>query len=184
MRRPPPFTTEHRIQIAEGVVVSTLDVWAMFEAAIAGDIAAVEALVAKEPAIIDGRYDYTSPLHFAVREGHFELVRYFVERGALDPAYYMHPFKLDLVTMAGDRGFVKIMEYLRKQLAETDLDPNRWDTGKIDYGYDDEQVRFQQAVDKGDREMVRSMLVERRDLAAFDNAFWGEGIFGSAGEPQ
>lgn len=65
-------------------------------------------------------------------------------------------------------------------MRETQPDPDRWDTGRIDYGYDEEQSRFQEAVDQGDLETARSMLASRRDLARFETANWGEGIIATA----
>jgi hypothetical protein len=44
------------------------DVWEMFCACIAGDLAAVQRLVANDPTLVRSSYAYRTPLYFAVRE--------------------------------------------------------------------------------------------------------------------
>ena len=79
------------------------DVWSMFQASRSGDLEQVKALVARRgPNWRDWEYNYTPPLHFAVREGHLEIVRFLLEQGA-DLAYRAYPFQDSLVTMAQDR---------------------------------------------------------------------------------
>src|SRR5207248_8662382 len=48
-------------------------------------------------------YNYTPPLHFAVREGHLEMVRFLLEQGADATTYRTYPFQDSLVSMAQDR---------------------------------------------------------------------------------
>lgn len=43
---------------------------------------------------------YAPPLHFAVREGHEDLVKYLVANGGLDPTYRTYPFLDTLATVA------------------------------------------------------------------------------------
>lgn len=180
MIRPLAMQTHFPMRIAEDVTVSTVDVWRMLTAAMDGDLETVTSLVAAEPALVDGRYDYTSPLHFAAREGHFAIVKFLAENGAVDPEYYVHPFKIDLVTLAEFRGHSAIANYLKEQFTKTQPNSDRWDTGRIDYGYDEEQVRFQEIVDKGDIDTARSMLANRPDLATLETANWGEGMIATA----
>ena len=44
------------------------DVWAMFSAAVAGDLDAIRRLLTKDPALVRAQYAYRTPLYFAVRE--------------------------------------------------------------------------------------------------------------------
>lgn len=46
------------------------DVWAVLNAARDGDVAALRALLTRDPTLVRAEYWYTPPLHFAVREGH------------------------------------------------------------------------------------------------------------------
>lgn len=166
--------------IHNGVVTTTTAVWSMLTAAIKGDLVTIERLVASCPELISCQYDYTSPLQFAAREGHFDLVRYFVENGALDPGYRNHPFLEPLTTIARDRGFEKIAQYLDESLENPSLVHARGDTGSIDHGFDEEQIRFQQVVDEGKHSEAAAMLNERPGLALDELAFWGEGIMATA----
>jgi len=92
-------------------------VWSMYLAAHAGDLDQVKALVARHPALVRHEYNYTPPLHFAVREGHTRLVRFLAERGGIDPSYRSYPFQDTLLTIAEDRGHSAVAAVLREQLA-------------------------------------------------------------------
>jgi hypothetical protein len=72
-----------------GVIATTTDDWNMLVASRDGDLHRVQALAAQCPALLTCQYDYTCPLHLAVREGHLELVRYLVEQAGIDPNYQM-----------------------------------------------------------------------------------------------
>ncbi len=51
------------------------DVWAMFCAAISGDLEAIKRLLNKDPRLIRSHYEYRTPLSFAVRENQLEGCR-------------------------------------------------------------------------------------------------------------
>lgn len=74
----------------------------MLRAALDGDVAHVRALAACEPNLIRAEYWYTQPLHFAVREGHADVVRALLDLGA-DPSYRRYAHE-PLATVARDRG--------------------------------------------------------------------------------
>lgn len=78
------------------------DIWSMLTAALDGDVARVRALAACEPNLVRAEYWYTQPLHFAVREGHADVVRTLLELGA-DPSYRRYAHE-PLATVARDRG--------------------------------------------------------------------------------
>jgi hypothetical protein len=164
------------IELHDGVVSTTTDVCNMLTASQDGDLGRVKELAQRCPALIACQYDYTSPLHLAVREGRLDLVRHLVEQGALDPTYKTHPFLDSLVTVAEDRGYDEIAQFLKQSLDDPTLTRAWGDTGKIDYGKDESQRRFQELVDKNKHEEVEAMLRGRPELALDETAFWGEGI--------
>jgi ankyrin repeat protein len=164
------------MELHDGVVSNTTDVWNMLSASYAGDLHQVKELAQRCPTLLTCQYDYTSPLHLAVREGHLDLVRYFVEHGALDPAYKTHPFLDSLVTVAEDRGYDEVLALLKQGLKDPALTHEWGDTGKIDYGKNETERRFQELVDKNKYAEVEEMLKERPELALDEDALWGEGI--------
>jgi uncharacterized protein len=164
------------MELHDGVVSTTTDVWNMLVASRDDDRGRVQELARRCPALLTCQYDYTTPLHFAVCNGHLELVRYLVEQGALDPTYLTHPFRDSLVTMAEDRGYDEIAQFLKRSLDDPKLTRAWGDTGKIDYGKDETQRRFQELVNKNKHAEVEALLEERPELALDETAFWGEGI--------
>ncbi len=164
------------MKLHDGVVSTTTEVWGMLTASRDGNLDRVKELASLCPALITCQYDYTSPLHLAVREGHLDLVRNLVENGALDPTYKTHPFLESLVTVADDRGHGEIAELLKRSLDDPKLTRAWGDTGKIDHGRDEIQRRFQDLVDKKKHAEVEAMLKESPELALDEFAFWGEGI--------
>jgi len=117
--RPPirPATLQgSRVITLPGGGSATADtVWSMFLAAHAGDLERVRTLAARHPGLARHEYNYTPPLHFAVREGHAELVRFFLDDGA-DLAYQTYPFRDALLTMAEDREHSAVARVLRERL--------------------------------------------------------------------
>jgi hypothetical protein len=164
------------IKLHDGGVATTTDVWNMLTASRDGNLDRVKELVQRSPALLTCQYDYTAPLHLAVREGHLDLVRFLVGQGALDPGYKNHPFLESLVTIVEDREYGEIAGFLKQSLDNTKLTRAWGDTGGIDYGKDEIQRRFQDLVDKGKHAEVEAMLRERPELALDEDAFWGEGI--------
>jgi ankyrin repeat protein len=147
----------------------------MLSASFAGDLAKAQELIAKCPELATCQYNYTPPLHFAVREGHLELVRTLVDRGAYDPGYKSYPFGDTLPTIARDRGFEEIAALLEGSLARGLA--HKWvETGEIDYQQDADQLRFDRAVHDGKRKDVERLLAARPDLARNELSSWAEGV--------
>ena len=57
-------------------------------------------------------YNYTPPIHFAVREGHLGIVKLLIDRGA-DLAYRSYPFQDSLLTIAEDHEQEEVAALLR-----------------------------------------------------------------------
>jgi uncharacterized protein len=176
MKTPVEMRSAYPIELHEGRVAQTTDVWTMLNASLEGNIGQVKSLAESNPGLLMCQFDYTSPLHFAVREGHFELVRFFVESGSLDPGYWVHPFKDTLVMVAEDRGLDHVAQYLRQNLQDPSRTRNWGDVGKVDFKRDEIQIRFQELVDQGTHVEVEAMLKDYPELALDETAFWGEGI--------
>jgi ankyrin repeat protein len=89
------------------------DLWELFQACIAGDLEAVQALIAKEPSLVRAHYDYRKPLYFAVRENRMDVVRFLLERDR-------NPIDLwvddDPIEIARDRGYTEMERLLAHTL--------------------------------------------------------------------
>lgn len=114
--RPAELSAGRRWTLADGTDVPTNDVFAVFAAAREGDIATVTRLVARTPLLATIEYNYTPPIHFAVREGHRDVAEFLLDHGA-DPAYRSYPFQESLLTFAEDRGHEELAELLRRRLS-------------------------------------------------------------------
>lgn len=176
MIQPVELKTTRPMHLHNGVIATTTDVWHMLCASMDGDLSRVQNLAAHCPSLLTCQYDYTCPLHLAVREGHMNLVRYLVEEAGIDPHYKMHPFQESLLTCAEDRGHIEIATFLRTSGADPQLERGWSDTGQIERGSDETQKHFQQMVEQGQLSGVETMLQLRPSLALDEDAFWGEGI--------
>lgn len=119
------------------VRATTAEVWAVLCASRDGHVDRVKELCSIRPELSTCQYNYTPPLHFAVREGHPVVVRELVELGALDPTYTTYPFQDSLLIMALDRGYSEIAALLTAYLGRPELLQKKGNTGAIDYGRDD-----------------------------------------------
>ncbi len=57
-------------------------VWEVLTAANSGDSASMRRLLDRDPSLSRKGYFYTPPIHFAVREGHLEIVEMLLAAGA------------------------------------------------------------------------------------------------------
>src|SRR5262249_17877821 len=134
-------------------------------------------MVEECPEMAYAQYNYTPPIHLAVREGHVELVEYLLfECGAHDPDYKTYPFLDSLDTFAEDRGFPEIVDMLTRYRQDPGLQKFSGDNGNIQFKRTDRQVKFQKAVDKNDIEKTKQILEENPEWARDNTFFWGEGI--------
>jgi ankyrin repeat protein len=162
------------MEIANGVVSNTNDVWAMLVASTQGDLETIRRLSERCPELLYAKYNYILPIHFAVREGHEALVRYLLEQGAYDPAYNVYPFRETLPVIARDRGYEAMATMLEtfSPLDQKFVSEN----GRIQYPRTNLQHAFEEAVDRGDFERTSELLHKHPEFAVDETYFWGEGI--------
>jgi ankyrin repeat protein len=113
--RPVELRTGRPYTLQDGTVVATDEVFAMFVAARAGDLKEVRRLIARAPGLALVEYNYTPPIHFAVREGHLATVKLLIECGA-DLAYRSYPFQDSLLTIAEDHEHEDVARLLRRHI--------------------------------------------------------------------
>jgi ankyrin repeat protein len=111
MVQPPALRSEEYQLWSRGRGV---DVWAMLRASIAGDLVTVKRLLDDDSGLVNCEYEYFKPIRFAVRENHRDLAAFLFEKGA-DPAFNAGD---SLSTIARDRGFVELAEYIEGILKE------------------------------------------------------------------
>jgi ankyrin repeat protein len=90
------------------------DVWAMFSAAIAGDLQTIERLVSREPALVRSHYAYRTPLYFAVRENRIEVARFLLAQSADPLSLAVNDSFLEITR---DRGYREMESLLESYLA-------------------------------------------------------------------
>ena len=115
--RPVELSAGRQWKLADGTSATTDDVFAVYVAAREGDLATIKRLVAHAPALATVDYNYTPPIHFAVREGHRVITEFLLDRGA-DPAYRSYPFNESLLTFAQDRGHGDVVDLLQQRLSQ------------------------------------------------------------------
>ena len=89
------------------------DVWALFCAIVAGDLATVTQLVGKDPAIVRCHHGYRTPIYFAVRENQLSIAEFLLENGA-DPLGLA--VNDSLLEITRDRGHVEMERLLDEKL--------------------------------------------------------------------
>lgn len=91
------------------------DVWSLFCACIAGDLPAVQRLLAKDPSLVRCHHNYRKPLYFAVRENRLDIVAFLLER---DPDPIGLAVNDSLLEIARDRGYTEMERLLTDKLTE------------------------------------------------------------------
>jgi ankyrin repeat protein len=115
--RPVELRGTHPHPLRDGTVVTTDDVFRMFVAARDGELGEARALLARAPALAVVEYNYTPPIHFAVREGHLAIAEMLIDRGADLAAYRTYPFGDSLLMMAEEREHWDVAALLRQRLS-------------------------------------------------------------------
>ena len=87
-------------------------VWEVITAAATGDTETMHRLLARDPRFSREGYWYTPPIHFAVREGHAEIVQMLLDAGADSEANGLSGESL--IELARERGHDAIVPILQK----------------------------------------------------------------------
>jgi ankyrin repeat protein len=164
------------IKLSNDVVSTTTKVWNILVASRNGNLGEVKHLVKQCPELIYAQYNYTPPIHFAVREGHIELVKYLLDNGAHDPSYKIYPFNDPLQTIAQERGLSEIVLLLEQYAKDRSKQKYKGDNGEILYNRTELQLEFQEAVNKASLDKTEKILKEHPEFAKDETYFWGEGI--------
>lgn len=164
------------MELSNSVVSATTKVWDILVASKNGDLDKVKKMVDECPELIYAQYNYTPPIHFAVREGHTDLVKYLLDNGAHNPDYKIYPFLDSLQTIANDRNFSEIETLLNEYATDTIKHKFKGDNGKIFYNRTGLQNDFEKAVYEGDLEKTEEILRQHQEYTKDETYFWGEGI--------
>jgi len=166
MIRPLELRETSPIKLPSGDFSTSDDVWSMLAAARDGDLERVRALATHCPGLINCEYNYTPPIHFAVREGHVDVVRFLLEQG-VDPTYRTYPFHDSLLIMAQDREYHEIAQLLMNLLL-------------LRFPVREGLADFLDAARRGDLSFVRSELARDPDLARGSNDTGDTGLHKAA----
>jgi ankyrin repeat protein len=123
------------------------DAWAIITAAADGNVAVVRHLLDRDPTLSGKGYFYTPPIHFAVREGHPEIVQMLLDAGA-DSEWNGH-YGDSLIDMAKERGHDR---------AATILEQSRDRRGRIPAAETRQDHPIHLAAERGDLRRVRELL--------------------------
>ncbi len=176
MIQPNELKLDLPMKLSNEVVSTTTKVWNILSASYKGDVEAVKIMVDDCPELIYAQYNYTPPIHFAVREGHTELVKYILANGAHNSGYKFYPFQESLQTMADDRGFIEIVELLDQYSSDPSRQKFRGDNGEILYSRTETELEFEKSVDEEKLTRTEQLLKQYPGFAKDGTYFWGEGI--------
>jgi len=133
-------------------IVNGYDLWAMFKACTIGDLAKVKGLLAKDPRLANGQFWYQCPLHPAVREGNFEIVRLLLKVGTdAGRSPYLHSAWGSLLEIAQERGHSRIERLLLRSIRKR-------------FNYQPRFDRLKVAIDSREWRKVSKVLREQPEL--------------------
>jgi ankyrin repeat protein len=176
MIQPPELKLDLPVKLSNDVISTTKDVWDILWASVHGDLSGVKGMVDKCPELAYAQFNYTPPIHFAVREGHTELVEYLLDNGAHDPSYKTYPFLDKLSTVAHDRGYDEIEELLIKYENDPSLCKYKGDNGEILFDINNDKKEFQRSVNHNENDKAKEILQQHPEFAKDNSLSWYEGV--------
>lgn len=111
MIQPDPLKSNAPLEWSPG---TGIEVWELFCACIAGDLATVQRLVGRTPALVRSSWAYRTPLHFAVRENRLAVASYLLDKGA-DPISFV--VEDSLLQICRDRGYREMEQLVETRVA-------------------------------------------------------------------
>lgn len=175
MIQPPELKLHLPMEVGGRQRATTTQVWLMLQAAYYGDLEAVKTLAADCHGLLYAQYNYAPPIHFAVREGHTELVKFLLTEGAHDPTYHFYPFQESLQAVASDRGYHHIVALLDDYAAKGTV-RYTGDNGRIFYQRSPVQQEFEKAVSQNQLGKARRILQDNPEFVLDNTYLWSEGI--------
>ena len=115
MRQPDELSNDNPLEWSSG---TGNQVWQMFTLSRTGDLDKLKRLVAAHPALVECQFAYRTPLYFAVRENHVEIVRYLLAAGA-NPVGLM--INDSLIEISQDRGYREMEQLLTRWIHGTEV---------------------------------------------------------------
>src|SRR5690242_8527282 len=106
MLQPAELKSDQRLTWSSG---RGTDVWALFQACVAGDLQTVRSLIAKDPSLARAHYDYRKPLYFAVRENRIDVARFLLDHDTNPLDLWVDDNPLEI---ARDRGYAEMERML------------------------------------------------------------------------
>jgi hypothetical protein len=176
MIQPNELKLDLQMEVGSGVFSTTMNVWETLLASHHGDLEKVKRLTDECPELIYAQYNYAPPIHFAVREGHLELVKFLLTHGAHDPGYRFYPFQESLQVVANDRSYYEIEHLLDEYASDPSRHKYHGDNGRIIYDRNALQNEFEKAVADNDLDRTKQILEECPEFALDETYFWSEGI--------
>jgi ankyrin repeat protein len=162
LTRPAAMDTD--TYICGTAVVDGRDAWSLFSACAAGDLARVQALLDRDPALVNAQYWYQFPLHMAAREGHVEIVHYLLQHGAdAGKSCYQYNAWDKLLAEVSRRGQGAVRTLIEAELIRR-------------FNYQLGFVPLREAIKARDRGAVDALLSRHPDLARAADALGNTGL--------
>lgn len=125
--------------------------WALFRAAVAGDLGAMEALLDEDPRLVNALHWYTQPVHLAARHGHAEATEILLERGADPGLNNFGSTWASLLEETRKRGFNDVAEVIERAM-------------RARFGYDPAFGKIATLVKGGSADRVDTALRDQPEL--------------------
>ncbi len=162
LTRPLSMDAERYIYGTE--VVNGHDAWAMFSACAAGDLARVQALTERDPALVNAQHWYQFPLHMAGREGHADVVQYLLEHGAdLGKSRFLYNSWDKLLSEIDRRGHLAVRKLIEAALRER-------------FNFHPEFIAVRDAIKAQEIDKVEILIAEDPELATASDALGNTGL--------